>query len=388
MDTDDSPETDVAETSAPQASAPGTSGWTSKLGLWAILGALVVLAGGVFYTLRAKESTEADSVAASLEALGVIDAFEAGTYLSEFDQPDSPPDSLPLTADPDRNAVRSGELTMAFVNRAPGDEYGHLGYLDKSGERVITEIDCERVDLNEHRGICLSAAGGLTQTATGRILNQNLASTVEFPVNKPSRATVSPSGNIVAWTGFTQGHSYLQAGEFATVTQLISVEEGVAADLEFGFQTFWDGVHYLEADRNYWGVTFVDDNTFYSTMGSAGQTVLVKGDISAGLLEVVYENASCPEISPDGSTIVAKEQRGDAFQLIAIDVATGQRRDLGETEMVDDQVEWIDEDTIAYARPNSSGTDEEPAFDIWAVDLDEGSEPRLLIPFADSPAAI
>ena len=73
--------------------------------------------------------------------------------------------------------------------------------------------------------------------------------------------------------------------------------------------------------------------------------------------------------------------------LIAIDVATGARRDIGETRSVDDQVEWADDNNIIYALPNDAeGTEAQPVFDVWAVNVAPGSQPRLIIPFADSPA--
>ena len=110
--------------------------------------------------------------------------------------------------------------------------------------------------------------------------------------------------------------------------------------------------------------------------------------MSDSTLEVVFENASCPEVSADGSQLVVKEQRGEMFQLVLIDIASGERRDLGETRSVDDQVEWLDSDTILYALPNAEeGTDAQPVFDIWAVDVTPGATPRLVVPFADSPAA-
>ena len=112
------------------------------------------------------------------------------------------------------------------------------------------------------------------------------------------------------------------------------------------------------------------------------------GDVRTGELRVVHENASCPEVSPNGSTIVAKELRGEAFQLVAINTQTGERRDLAETRSVDDQVEWIDDNTIVYGLPNpDAGTVGQPALDIWVLNVNDGSAPRLLLAFADSPAA-
>ena len=79
---------------------------------------------------------------------------------------------------------------------------------------------------------------------------------------------------------------------------------------------------------------------------------------------------------------------GDFFQLVAIDVATGSRRNLPEARSVEDQVEFLDNNTIIYGLPNESeGTEAQPAWDVWSLDLNGGA-PQLIIPFADSPAAI
>lgn len=141
-------------------------------------------------------------------------------------------------------------------------------------------------------------------------------------------------------------------------------------------------------DQNYWGTTYIDNQTFYATVGFEGQTNLVFGDVRTGRLDIVHENASCPEVSPNGSTIVAKEQRDQSFQLVAINAATGERRDLNDARSVDDQVEWVDDNTIVYGLPNpDAGTTGQPALDIWVLNVNDGSAPRLLLAFADSPAA-
>ena len=86
--------------------------------------------------------------------------------------------------------------------------------------------------------------------------------------------------------------------------------------------------------------------------------------------------------------IVAKEQRGDSFQLVLINNETGERSDLVETRSVDDQVEWVDNSTILYGVVNpEEGTEAQPVLDVYALNVLDGSAPQLIIPFADSPAA-
>ena len=168
------------------------------------------------------------------------------------------------------------------------------------------------------------------------------------------------------------------------------MERELGADLELDFETTDEnGDPFVPVDVNFWGTTYVDSTRFFATVGSGDLEALliVEGNVQTGELNFRFENASCPAVSPDGTTIVAKEQRGDGFQLIAIDVATGSRRDLVETRSVDDQVEWLNDSTILYGLPSEEGgTAAQPALDVWVLDINDGSAPRLFIPFADSPA--
>jgi len=377
-----------------------------------VLALLVLVGGSVFFVgklLSQKSETEAAQAQAE-EAIAEFDGADIVEFIPDEAADTTPPSSLPLVVEEDPDAAQSSDaapesttsttevpqpsvdpadIGIAFVNRVPGEDYAKVGYVDPQGERHITELECDRLDLNEAGGICLSATAGLAGTGRGLLLTPDLNPTTKFGVNKPSRAGVSPDGAVVAWTGFSAGHSYLEVGEFATTTQLISVERGIGANLETVFNAYdVEGSLIDDIDRNYWGVSFVDRDLFYATLGYRGQTTIVEGRVSTSRLDVVAENASCPEISPDGTKIVAKERRGDAFQLVLIDIESGSRRDLGETRSVDDQVEWLDDNNILYGMPNlDEGTEAQPVFDIYALNVDPGSAPKLIIPFADSPAA-
>lgn len=384
---------------------PGAGG---SLVVWLAI-ALLVLAAGAVYVIGSVNRAGEQTAQAREQAERTIKAYDPNEFSSEFE----PADSLPLaeeeqspttttttTTSPAPAAqgdefagphpgllIDPGDVALAFVNRVPGDEYGLVGYLSYDGTRNQTQLECGRIDLNRAGGVCLSVGGGISGTGQGLITDPALVPIKTFGLTTPSRAAVSPDGSIVAWTGFTRGHSYLEPGEFATLTQVISVERSLAADLETSFVTYDGDQIVRNADRNYWGVSFVDSDRFFATVGFDDTTSVVEGRISDSRLDIVFPDATCPEVSPDGSTVVAKEQRGDRFQLVAIDVDSGERRDLGETRSVDDQVEWVDDDTIVYALPNpDAGTAAQPVFDIWAVDTTPGATPRLLVPFADSPA--
>lgn len=306
----------------------------------------------------------------------------------------------PSTTEPDDGRTIAGDgnhpevdidpesIAIAFINRAPGDDYEKVGIVTFEGERIITQLRCSRIDLNADRGLCLTPPGDFVLSGHGLILDEKLVPTAKFDVNDPSRAVVSPDGSIVGWTGFTAGHSYANFGEFSTITQLIAVDRQLAVNLETDFKTEIDGEPNDTPERNFWGVTFVDNEIFYATMQNADGTWIVEGSLSTSKIVDRFDNASCPEVSPDGQTIVAKEQRADGFHLVAIDVATGTRRDLGETRPVDDQVEWLDDTSIVYAIANpDEGTAAQPAFDVYVLDTSPGGTPQLLVPFADSPVA-
>ncbi len=366
--------------------------------------ALLVLVGASVYfvgTLLSSDEATAEAEASAQEAIENFDTTPVPTTPVE----DTTPSTLALTDEPETTPTTEAEfdetqapfpninpadIGIAFVNRTPGDEYGLVGYIDRSGQRQMTELECDRLDLNANGGLCLDSDSGLGGSGRGLILDAGLNPTLRFGINLPSRAAVSPDGEVVAWTGFALGHSYLDVGEFATTTQLIEVERGIGANLETAFASFdLEGAPITDTERNYWGVTFADSETFYATVGIGPDTSVIEGSVSTSRIQVVHENATCPEVSPDGSTLVVKELRdGERFQLVAIDIASGSRRDLGEARSVEDQVEFLDNGTIIYGLPNEAeGTDAQPAWDVWALDLNGGS-PQLIIPFADSPAAI
>jgi hypothetical protein len=59
------------------------------------------------------------------------------------------------------------------------------------------------------------------------------------------------------------------------------------------------------------------------------------------------------------------------------------RTPLAEARSVDDQAAWLDNDTVMYAvRRGARGSD------VWSVPASGGGRPALLIPDAESPAAL
>ena len=97
-------------------------------------------------------------------------------------------------------------------------------------------------------------------------------------------------------------------------------------------------------------------------------------------------DAECPSISPDNSRIVFKQQLAGKrgwWQLSMRDLATGTVRILpGETQSVDDQVEWLDEGHLLYFRPTEAGNI------IWRVGADRNEPPQPFVHEGFSPAVV
>jgi hypothetical protein len=55
---------------------------------------------------------------------------------------------------------------------------------------------------------------------------------------------------------------------------------------------------------------------------------------------------------------------------------------------VDDQVEWLDDETVMYALPAAEGAPRTGGSDIWAVSLVTQAPPRMLVHHGYSPAMI
>jgi hypothetical protein len=139
-----------------------------------------------------------------------------------------------------------------------------------------------------------------------------------------------------------------------------------------------------------WGVTFVDDDTFYATAASGGKTWLVRGSLTGHTLTALREDVECPSLSPDHTRIAFKKRgslpRGH-WRLAVYDLATGHETLLAEQRSVDDQVEWLDDHTILYGMPRIAPNGADTA-DVWAVPADGSGAARVFVHNAWSPAVV
>jgi hypothetical protein len=293
----------------------------------------------------------------------------------------------------------NGPYTLLRVT-GPGASHGRLALesLDANdGVRSVAAMSCDRVHVardGSGRGICLEARRGALTSYHAHLFDRTLTTTASFDLaGAPSRTRMSRDGTLAAATVFVSGHSYSSPG-FSTRTSIIDAAAGrlLAADLE-AFAVVKDGQTFKAVDFNFWGVTFKPDSRgFYATLQTGGRLYLVDGDIAAQRMTVIADNVECPSLSPDGKRIAFKRrvlpppQGRMVWQIVVRELAGGAETVLArETRSVDDQVEWLDGATIAYALPDETvpaGTN------TWAIAVDGASAPRLLIPLAYSPAVV
>jgi hypothetical protein len=288
-------------------------------------------------------------------------------------------------------SVLGNRTGFLFSSTAFDRTNGFLG-LEATGpagaERYDTTLRCERVHYASGTGVCLTGERKAITTFYASLFGPDfkVRHTVRL-AGTPSRARMSPDGRRAAVTVFVSGDSY-NSGGFSTRTTLINVENGhVISDLE-AFNVTKDGGRFKAIDFNYWGVTFArDGNRFYATLRSGGKNYLVEGDVDARTARVMREGVECPSLSPDNTRIVFKSRvSASTWRLHLLDLATLADTPLPETRNVDDQAEWLDDQTIAYGLPS------EPIAaaggDIWALAVNGQTPPRALARKAYSPAAI
>lgn len=180
------------------------------------------------------------------------------------------------------------------------------------------------------------------------------------------------------------GRSYAEAG-FSTQTVLPDLASGdVVADLDTDHTVLRNGSERSEIDFNFWGVTFLDDLTFYATPGTGGTTFLVQGDIPASTSKSSTRASSvlrCCRTAPVSPTSNGGHHRASGGPSQSATSRRARAVSLAEQRNVDDQVLWLDDDTIAHGLPR-------PESDTWIVPADGGDAAELLVPRAWSTVRV
>ncbi|MEV0188013.1 TolB-like translocation protein [Kitasatospora purpeofusca] len=312
-----------------------------------------------------------------------------------------------LTADPARGGgsdggppARAGAVTLGphpdgarlvFRGMGRGPRRDHLAEVPLAGPgstRTVAAPLCLRFHAAAGTGICLQAVHGVLEDHyRAVVLDADLHEGRRYDLaGIPTRARVSPSGHLAAWTVFVGGDSYAGT-DFSTRTSVLDTRTGaLEPDLETWAVTL-DGRPHRAADTNVWGVTFADDQHFYATLATGGRTWLVAGDTAARTLTTLHGNVECPSLSPDGTRIAYKKRVAglseDApWRLYVLDLATMAEKPTGEQRNVDDQALWLDDRTLAYSLPGDDGAD------LWSVPADGTGGPALLVAAALAPAVV
>jgi hypothetical protein len=246
---------------------------------------------------------------------------------------------------------------LLFRNTTLGGDYGRLGLValnDPTGPRALTRLSCDRVDFEGGLGLCLTRPlTGLVISTSAIVFNAHFKELHQVGLTGfPSRARVSPNGRYGAVTTFVRGDSYATFGAYSTRTDIIDMRTGaVLFDLSTLAVTR-NGKPFQSTDFNFWGVTFANDGRhLYATLGTAGQTYLIKADLETRRASVITSNVECPSLSPNDREIAFKRRLPGSdvkWRLSVLDLATLKVHPLAEIRSVDDQVEWLNNSTILY----------------------------------------
>ncbi|MFE6225543.1 hypothetical protein [Streptomyces sp. NPDC057854] len=327
---------------------PALTAASTRTRVWIIVLALLLLGGGATaYTLRA---------AADRGAAAGSGGADAGFTL----------------AGADGGALYVRDTATGRVARVDGSA---------PGGRVAGGPVCDRFHAAGGTALCLRRRAGVPARSYVIVLDRRLREVRRMSLpGIPSRARVSASGKVLAWTMFTTGDSYARSS-FSTRTSLLDLRTGYLVKNMEQIPLTLGGRRHHAPDVNYWGVSFAaDDNRFYATVSTNGRTHLVEGDLAAWSARALRENVECPSLSPDGTRLAFKKRVSagprEPWRLYVYDLATGREHPVAERRGIDDQALWTDHSTLAYGHGGG----------VWSAPADGTGAPRLLADRASSPA--
>jgi len=294
------------------------------------------------------------------------------------------PDQTTTEARPQAGAAPTGVGVMVRAVDPSKPTLNGRVFVVEDGKvsRRSGDLACERVYYAAGRGICMGVApSGVDYTAKIFDANFQTLHTIDL-TGLPSRARVSADGRYGAMTVFVAGDSYLgNSTAFSTRTTILDMADGRQIGQLEQYEVTKDGKPFDAVDFNFWGVTFAKDpNRFYATLATGDHHYLVEGDVATESMRVLRDGVECPSLSPDNRQIAYKSRIGteNRWRIHVLDVKTLADHPVAENRSIDDQVEWLDDATLAY----SDGTN------VYTVPADGSGEPQLLVKDATSPVRL
>lgn len=317
--------------------------------------------------------------------LGVIVALcivGAGAYIAvaAFSPSETTTDARPRAG----SVLAHSDLMVRAVDPEEPTLNGRVYVLDKGQlRREPGDLACERVYFAAGHGICMGVApSGVEYTASTFDSRLQREHTITL-TGLPSRTRVSPDGRYGAMTVFVTGDSYLSSPTaFSTRTTILEMSSGKQVGQLEQFRVEKDGKPFDAVDFNFWGVTFDprDSDHFYATLGTGGVHYLVEGSVSDESMRVLRDGVECPSLSPDGRQIAFKSRIGGEarWHLRVLDLATLDDHAVAEDRSIDDQVEWLDDETLVYS----------DGLNVYTVPADGSGASGVLVRDATSPVRL
>ncbi|MFJ8441524.1 TolB-like translocation protein [Kitasatospora griseola] len=275
-----------------------------------------------------------------------------------------------------------------YYRDAASGRIAHRPHAD-GGPATVGGPSCERFYAAGDRALCLRARPGRPASTEAVVYDRHFHRLQSFALpGLPSRARVSPSGQVLSWTTLAAGSSYATAG-LSTRTSIVDLRTGYTVRAIETIPLTVDGARPPTADVAYWSVSFAaDDNRFYATVSTGGRTHLVEGDLRSWSAHTLREDVDCPSLSPDGTRVAFMKRvstgPADPWRLYVLDLADLREHPVAETRAMDDQAAWLDAGTLGYALPAGHGH----ATDLWSVPADGTGRPHLLAAGASSPVVL
>ena len=248
-------------------------------------------------------------------------------------------------------------VVFRSLDRNDGSTYGRMALapldVPTPGDRLLAGPECERVDLAPGAG-CASARR-IPSASARKVLDRTLTKTGTVRLaGVPSRTRVSPDGRYGAVTSFVSGHSYADVGRFLTQRRSSTCRRAQGRRPREASRSP-STARPKAVDRNFWGVTF----------SAATATVLRHdGDRRADLFD-----PGGPGAPGTGSARTSSAPRCRRTERIAYKKAVGTARRSGASTCstwppgtrspgggapVDDQVEWLDDETSVPSGESTS----------------------------------